>query len=339
MPSMRRTAGVDALVVDGSMGEHRFRDPCVILNPRAGSGKAKRRWAGLRPVLEEQLGPVDAKFTERPGHATQLAREALRNGADLVVATGGDGTLSEVVNGYFSDGHAINPNAALALVPLGTGGDFRRSANLPTSPTDAVQAIATSVPRRIDACRVQLQSPDGAPVERYCINLASFGIGGDVAVAGKNSFLTPYSGKAAFLWATAVSFLRFRPKPVRMAFDGNPPGDPIGVMEVMIGNGGYTGGGMLPCPLAKLDSGYLEITVVKEVSLFQFLRAVPILYSGRIHDHPECEHYRVRKIAATSEQSMLAEVDGEAVGGLPLTAEVLPGAVTFAGLAVGTEGG
>lgn len=329
---MRRSAGVDALVVDGSMGEHRFRNPCVILNPRAGSGKAQRRWAALRPVLEEQLGPVDARFTERPNHATQLAGEALQGGADLVVATGGDGTLSEVVNGYFSEGHAINPNAALALVPLGTGGDFRRSANLPSSPIEAVRAIATFSPRRIDACKVQLHSQDGVPVERYCINLASFGIGGDVAVAGKDSFLTPYSGKAAFLWATAISFLRFRPKPVRMAFDGNPPGDPIGVMEVMIGNGGYTGGGMLPCPLAKLDSGYLEITVVKEVSLFQFLRAVPILYSGRIHDHPECEHYRVRKIAATSDDSMLAEVDGEAVGGLPLTAEVLPGAVSFAGL-------
>lgn len=335
---MRRSAGVEALAVDGSMDERRFRKPCVILNPKAGSGKAKRRWAALRPVLEDQLGPVDARFTERPGHATQLAREALQGGADLVVATGGDGTLNEVVNGYFSDGHPVNANAALALVPLGTGGDFRRSANLPTSPTEAIRAIATSSPRRIDACKVQLQSRDGAAVERYCINLASFGIGGDVAVAGKDSFLTPYSGKAAFLWATAISFLRFRPKPVRMAFDGNPPGDPIGVMEVMIGNGGYTGGGMLPCPLAKLDSGYLEITVVKEVSLFEFLRAVPILYSGRIHDHPECEHYQVRKIAATSEETMLAEVDGEAVGGLPLTAEVLPSAVSFAGLEGSAEG-
>ena len=334
---MRRSAGVEALALNGSMDKHRFRNPCVILNPRAGSGKAKRRWAALLPILEGELGRFDAKFTEQPGHATQLARDALNDGADLVVATGGDGTLNEVVNGYFSDGHAINPNAALGLVPLGTGGDFRRSANLPSAPIEAVKAIAEGMPRRIDACRVRLVSQDGAPVERYCINLASFGIGGDVAVAGKHNFLTPYSGKAAFLWATAISFLRFRPKPVRMAFDGNPPGDPIGVMEVMIGNGGYTGGGMFPCPLAKLDSGYLEITVVKQVSLFQFLRAVPILYSGQIHDHPECEHYRVRKIAATAEETILAEVDGEAVGSLPLTAEVLPGAVSFAGLSAGPE--
>ena len=294
-----------------------------------------RRWSTVRPALEDELGPVEARFTEAPEHATQLAREALERGADLVIATGGDGTINEVVNGFFAEGRLVAPDAALALVPLGTGGDFRRSARLPASPLDAIRAIGSGETKRIDACRVQLTANDGEPLERYCINLTSFGLGGEVAVAGKNSALTPYSGQAAFLWATTISFLRFRPKAVRMAFDSAPPEDPIGIMEVAIGNGGYTGGGMLPCPLAELDSGYLDVTVVKEVGFFEFLRAIPILYSGKIHDHPECEHHRVHRFTATSDETVLAEVDGEAVGGLPLTAEVLPGALSFAGLSTG----
>ena len=319
------------------MPKRQFRKPCVILNPKAGSGRAKRRWTALYPELEAALGPIDARFTEAPGHATELTREALEAGADLVIATGGDGTLNEVVNGYFSNRTAVSPEAALALVPIGTGGDFRRSAKLPQSPRNAIAAIATGRLQRIDACRVQLTGHGGETIERYCINVASFGLGGDIAVAGKSNFLTPYSGTASFFWATTLSFLRYRPKAVRLALDGDPPGEPVRIMEIVLGNGGYHGGGMLPCPLAELDSGYLEVTVIKEVPFIEFLRASPILYSGKIHSHPQCRHYRVKTISASSDEVVLAEIDGEALGSLPLRAEILPRAVRFAGLGSADE--
>ncbi len=313
------------------MSERRFRKPCVILNPKAGSGKAKRRWTDLRPAIEEALGPVDARFTEAPEHAIELTRNALEGGADLVIATGGDGTLNEVVNGFFSNGDAVSPEAVLALIPFGTGGDFRRSAQVPQSPRAAIEAIANGKPRRIDVCKVRLTGHAGGIIERHCINVASFGLGGEVAVAGKNNFLTPYSGTASFLWATTFSFLRFRPKAVSLSLDGNPPSEPVRIMEVVLGNGGYHGGGMLPCPLAELDSGHLEVTVIKEVPFVEFLRAMPILYSGKIHSHSQCRHYRVKTVTATSDEAVLAEIDGEALGELPLSAEVLPRAIRFVG--------
>ena len=334
---MRRSPRLDRSTLKSFMIERQFRKPCVILNPKAGSGKAKRRWTTLYPELEAALGPIDARFTEAPEHATELTREALVAGADLVIATGGDGTLNEVVNGYFSNRTAVSPEAALALVPFGTGGDFRRSAKVPQSPREAIAAIATGGLQRIDACRVQLTGHGGETIERYCINVASFGLGGDVAVAGKSNFLTPYSGTASFLWATTFSFLRYRPKAVRLALDGDPPGEPVRIMEIVLGNGGYHGGGMLPCPLAELDSGLLEVTVIKEVPFIEFLRAAPILYSGKIHSHPQCRHYRVKTISASSDEVVLAEVDGEALGSLPLRAEILPRALRFAGLGSADE--
>lgn len=314
------------------MGSRRFRQPSVILNPRAASGKAGRRWPALRPVLESALGPVDARFTQGPNHASQLARDALGDGSDLVVVVGGDGTLNEVVNGYLSDGEPVAPGASIALCPLGTGGDFRRSARIPRSPQEAVKAIAIAPLRRIDACRVRLQTPDGSDVERYVLNVASFGMGGEVSVAAKQSLLTSVNGRAAFLWATVLTFLRYRPKAVRMTLDGVTAGEDMRVMQVAVGNGLYHGGGMNVCPLARLDSGFLEVTVIEEISLLNFLMSLPLLYSGKLYTHPRCHHHRVKQAAATSPVRVLAEADGEAVGRLPFSVEVLPGKVSIAGI-------
>lgn len=314
------------------MAAPRFQAPCVILNPRAASGKVVRQWPKLRSVFEEEIGPVEALFTNAPNHATDLAREALERGSDLVVGVGGDGTLNEIVNGYFQDRQAVSPDAALALCPIGTGGDFRRSSGIPESPREAIAAIATRDEVRIDALRVRLAAPDGSPVQRYCINLTSFGLGGEVSVAAKNSFLTPYSGRAAFLWATATTFLRFRAKAVSIAIDGSDPGKPVRIMQVAVGNGAYHGGGVCACPLAQLNSGSLDVTVIRETSFLDFLRSIPILYAGRILSHPKCSHYRGKHLKAFSDARVSVEVDGEPIGNLPLEAEILPSAVKLAGI-------
>ena len=317
------------------MGERRFRAPCVILNPRAASGKARRQWPSLRSVFEAELGPVNALFTKAPNHATELAREALEGGSDLVVAVGGDGTLNETLNGYFSDGQPVSPDAALGLCPIGTGGDFRRSSGIPESPREAIAAIATRQEVRVDAFRVRLTAQDESRLERYCINLTSFGLGGEVSVAAKTSFLTPYSGRAAFLWATATTFLRFRGKAVRIAIDRSRTAEPVRIAQVALGNGAYHGGGMCVCPRARLDSGSLDVTVIRETSFIDFLRSIPLLYSGEIFSHPKCDHYRAKRLEAFSDERVAVEIDGEAIGNLPLEAEILPSAVKLAGVRLG----
>ncbi|MDE0102185.1 MAG: diacylglycerol kinase family lipid kinase [Bryobacterales bacterium] len=313
------------------MAGRRFRKPCVILNPKAASGRALRRWPLLRPLFEESLGATEALFTEAPGHAIDLSRDALRGGADLIVACGGDGTLSEVVNGYLSAGPDSAAAAALGLCPFGTGGDFRRSAGIPRRPREAIGAMASRQTRLVDACRLRLRGHSGSTVERFCINTASFGMGGEVATAAKRSFLSSVSGKGAFLWATGLSFLRYRAKQVQLKV-GERPEQAVRIMQVALGNGTYQGGGMAICPKARLDSGRMEITVVEEVGLLTFLMSLRLLYAGTVYTHPKCHHFRARRVAATSQTKVAIEVDGEAIGTLPLEAEVLPGAVKMAGL-------
>ena len=316
------------------MADRRFRAPCVILNPRAASGKAQRKWRSLRPVLRRELGQFDRLVTEGPNHATELAQDAIRGGADLVVAMGGDGTLSEVVNGYFADGRPIAPETAVGLCPIGTGGDFRRASGIPTDPSGAIANIAHGATSRVDVLRLDLAGSGGRQIRRYCINVSSFGLGGEVSVAAKASFLAPYSGRAAFLWATALGFVRFRAKSVRLSLDGSDYAEPVRIMQVALGNGNCHGGGMLVCPRASFDSGAFDVTVIRKIGMLNFLLSLPRLYSGTILGHPRCEHYRVERLAAQSDERVSVEVDGEAVGHLPLSATILPSAVRIAGASI-----
>ncbi|MYB53260.1 MAG: diacylglycerol kinase family lipid kinase [Acidobacteriia bacterium] len=313
------------------MDTRRFRQPCVILNPKAGSGRSLRTWPRLQPLLEGRLGPVEALFTEAPGHATELARGALESGADLVVAIGGDGTLNEVVNGFLTDGRAVSEQAAVALLPLGTGGDFKRSAALPEISDEVIKEIAERELRRVDVCLARFHSYDGKPLERYFVNGAGFGLGGEVAISAKNNFLTRYSGTGAFLWATAVSFLTYRARTVRLAFDEGTALE-TSIMEVALGNGQSQGGGMQVCPRARLDSGSVDVSVIRKAGFFEFLAALPYLYSGRIYSHPKCDFFRARRVVAESDEEVSIQVDGEAVGTLPLEVETVPGAIPFAGI-------
>lgn len=313
------------------MVDRRFSKPVVILNPKAGSGKSLRAWPRLEPLIEARLGPVLALFTEAPNHAIELTREAIAGGADLVAVVGGDGTLSEVVNGFLSNGTALSANTSLALIPLGTGGDFKRSGLIPDTTEQVVAAIAERDIRQVDACVARFRAADGTPTERYFVNAAGFGIGGEVAVLAKNNFLTRYSGTGAFWWATAVSFLSYRAKRVRLTFDDAPTLE-TSVMEVALGNGRYEGGGMLLCPNASLDSGVIDITVISEAGFFEFLRALPYLYSGKAYSHPKIHGHSARHVVAESDEEVAIQLDGEALGKLPLEAEILPAAIPFAGI-------
>ena len=142
----------------------------AILNPRAGG-----RTTAYLPEGAEILE------TRAPGHATELTREALKRGAKTVIAVGGDGTINEVVNGFFEDEHPIQTDAALAVIPHGTGSDFSRTLNLPLDGTLAARIIQDGEKRLIDVMKVRYTTSDGNPKVRYAINVASFGLGGTVA--------------------------------------------------------------------------------------------------------------------------------------------------------------
>jgi YegS/Rv2252/BmrU family lipid kinase len=292
----------------------------AIVNPRAASGAAARQW----PEFVDALGLPEARFTERVGHAREIARELIEAGYDRILAVGGDGTISETVNGYLRGGAATRPEVELGFFPMGTGGDFRRSLGLRDA-AHAIEVIRAGHARTIDAGHIEFITHEGRPGERHFINLTSFGMGGEVASRAKN-FLSPASGKAAFLWATVEVFFRYRAKTVELSIDG---GDwrSHKILNIAAGNGRYHGGGMHVCPKAMLDDGAIDVTVIDDLRMFTLAKDLRVLYSENLYVHPKTHWARGRQIEARSAERVSIEVDGEPLGILPVKIRVIPGAI------------
>lgn len=295
----------------------------AVVNPRAAGGKTGRRWPHIARTLEQRLGPVSVRMTEASGDATALARGLLEEGYDLIVAVGGDGTINEVVNGLLENDQPVRPQARLGILPLGTGGDFRRTLGIGATIEEAVETLSTGVPLKMDVARAAFRARDGTRARRYFVNVASFGMGGEVAARAENA-ARPLGGTVAFLWATLGVFLGYRGKKVRLVLDDTKLPAEFFVTHVAVGNGEFQGGGMHPCPQAVLNDGLLEVTIIEHLGMFELARDIRILYSEDVYRHPKVRHHRARKVAAESDEPTYLEVDGEPVGQLPLEAVVLP---------------
>ncbi len=298
----------------------------VVANPRAAGGRAAKRWRQVARRLTSRFGPLEVRFTERPGHATELTRDLLLEGFDCIIGVGGDGTYNEIANGFVEDDRPVRPEACLGLLPMGTGGDFRRTLEIPAGLDEMIEALASAQPVEIDLGKIRYIRHDGRPAQRYFTNVASMGMGGEVCVRAKN-FFSRLSGRAAFLYATLQAFLVYRPGLIDLYLDGSAEGKRYRVLNIAVGNGMYHGGGMYVCPEAKLDDGWLEVTVIEHLGPLTMLRNLDYLYSGKIYEYPKVHHFRARRLRAEAVQTVRIEVDGEGLGMLPVEIGVVPKAM------------
>lgn len=302
----------------------------VIVNPVAGAGAARRRWPALACALERVLPGCEAACTEGPGHAVALARAAQAAGHDLVVAVGGDGTLGEVASGLLDDGRLPRATSALGLVPVGTGCDFARTLGL-RSIDEALERLGRGVARRIDAGRARLQGRDGATRERVFVNAAAFGCGGAVSEAiGRHAKLL--GGRLGFSLVTAWALLRHRDQRLWLSLDGRPA-DELLVTNVAVCNGRFFGGGMQVAPGAEATDGALDLTLWQGFGLRDFVLQRRRIYDGTHVRLPGTRTGRLTRLRAESDERVAVDLDGEALGQLPLEIEVLPAALSLAGWA------
>jgi YegS/Rv2252/BmrU family lipid kinase len=295
----------------------------VIANPAAAAGSTRRSVRRLEPALQGALGPYELVWTKGPRDAERIAREAVRSGVERLVVAGGDGTAAEVVSGLL--GAELGAYAEVAFLPLGTGADFHRSLGIPRDLDGAVAALASGKGRRIDAGRVRYVGSDGASHESHFVNVASAGLSGVVTrkVLGSKAL----GARLAFLFGTLRGLAGFRPPRVVVRLDGAVlPVDEIAL--VAAANGRYFGGGMFVAPDARPDDGLLDVVVVPAFSKPVLITKLPRLYSGTHLSVPGVTVHRGRHLELEPNGvPALAEVDGEPIAQLPMSIEVLPGAL------------
>jgi diacylglycerol kinase (ATP) len=298
----------------------------AIVNPKSGGGKAARLWAHVQRRLAQ---PVETRYTQKEGQAIELTAEALKRGARTIIAVGGDGTINEVVNGFFENDRLIAPDVALAIVPHGTGSDFVRTVPLPLEPQKAASLIAEGAAQPIDVARLHYTTMHNTTASRYFINVASFGMGGAVAANAKR-FTALLGSRAGFLTSTILTLVGFSGTEVTVRFDGAASVEAT-ITNVAIGNGQFHGAGMRVCPRAAIDDGMLDVTLIRYLGTTELIRRASVLYNGRIYEHPKVEFHRARQIVAESKQQTFIEADGELLGQLPIQVSILPSAIRLLG--------
>ena len=298
--------------------------PVVIVNPRSGGGLSEKRWFGLVGALSDGLGTFDTRFTEAPGHARTLAEEESRSGRSLVIAFGGDGTISEVADGLVAAGGT----AELGIIPRGTGGDFRRSLGIANEVAKAAEHVRKSKPRSIDVGRVSFVAHDGSKTSRHFVNVTSVGFSSVVA-SRANQGSKRLGGKAAFLSAVVRSLLTYDNAEITFSVDDGEPRR-MAVLLAAVGNGRFFGGGMKICPEALLDDGYFDLVTVGDMGRLEVLAKIHRIYSGQHLSMKEVQAVRCQRLhvaGVDSSANIPLEIDGETPGRLPATFEIVKGAL------------
>jgi YegS/Rv2252/BmrU family lipid kinase len=311
----------------GASSEAGLKGPYVfIVNPQSAAGSTRRRFERVRARFQAALPSLQVRLTEGPGHATELAREAVREGVAAVVAVGGDGTNNEVVNGFFDEaGERIESPTVFGAVTSGTGGDFRRTLGWTLEPRDDLARIEANRRRTIDVGRVRFRKKDGGEGVRCFVNIGSFGMSGAI-VETVNAGSKALGAKGSFLSATLRQMLSYRAPRVRLTLDDDEPRD-MAITTVAVANGQYFGGGMWIAPDARIDDGAFEVVVIKGASVGFWIKHGLKVYSGAHKDLAEVVCQPCRKVRAEplDGAEILLELDGEQPGMLPATFELLPG--------------
>jgi len=301
--------------------------PFLIVNPTSAAGRTGRHFDRIARAVRAAIGDFECAFTKARGDGVRLAREAVRSGGKLVVAVGGDGTASEVVDGLTAFGAPRDPDALFGFIPRGTGGDLRRTLGLPQDLDAAARALASRNALVCDLGRVEFVGTEGEQQVRHFVNVAGFGIGG--VVAGEvNRGLKLGGGKLSFMIASAKALLRWSDQPVRWRADGGAWKEEA-ITSLSVCNGRFFGGGMQVAPDARIDDGLFDVVVWSRLGITDFVTKRSMLYDGTHVKLPNTRVLRARVVEAepAGEKPVLLDVDGEQPGRLPARITMLPGAL------------
>ncbi len=285
----------------------------VVANPTAGRGKAGRRIGVAGSMLRELRVEHEVRVAGSAQEMESTCLDAAEQGAEIVAVIGGDGTVSCAANGLLGTG------AALAVLPAGTGDDFAGAIGARPFRA-AVRLLADPKTAAVDAVRVRT----GA-VERHFVNIAGAGFDSEVTETA-NAMTVNLGGTGTYLAALVTTLVAVHARPATTS-PSTASRSRVDAMLVVVGSGRSYGGGMKVLPDASVVDGVLDVCIVEALSKGAFLRAFPKVFTGRHTTHPKVRMARATRVTIEANRGLQVYADGEHVGPLPASFEVMPGAL------------
>lgn len=268
-----------------------------IVNPVAGAGKANSLLPRIKEIMKESGVDYDIYETRKPRDAIESARIAAKEGYDIVVAVGGDGTVNEVLNGI------VGTKATLAVIHGGKGNDFATAVNMPTEVNSACKALLDANIRSIDLGKV---------MDRYFIN--SVGIGFDAAVAERvNMGVKPFKGVSAYIYAVLEMLITYQTTDMEVDL-----GDGVFTCHptlVAVGIGQAYGGGMRILPDAIQDDGLFDVCILDKMKKPLMLYHFPKVFKGKLKNLEESKMFRTTEIKIKLSDARPMHLEGEILRG------------------------
>ncbi|ACI18889.1 diacylglycerol/lipid kinase family protein [Dictyoglomus thermophilum] len=264
----------------------------ILFNPTSNRGKAEKKYNELIKILNEEEIDYTVEFTLGKEGTIRQVEEALKKGADVVVAAGGDGTINEVVNG-------LKGRGILGIIPLGRGNDIAISYRIPRDLRGAVKLLKNGVIREVDMGLL-----DG----RYFVGIAGTGFVGDVNYNSNKLNLTGFKGYIISVFTTLKGF---KYPECEVSFDGVSWRGRITL--IALGNTSYYGGGMKLLPNSDPEDGYFDIGIVQKIHPLELVATFPLVYVGKHTINPHIKIYRGREVKIVSDHELIISFDGEMI--------------------------
>jgi len=336
----------------------------LIVNPNSCSGLTGKDWEALYVKIKGTLRESPkVVFSKKPGDGTALTRKFLKRGTKTIVAIGGDGTINEVANGFFeepvgiygskpgikrstaaiSSNNAgigpspsvlkpINPDAIMAVVPCGTRNVLAKSLDLPEGVIECCRSYSTGKARKIDVISATVTNANDRSTRntRIFLNAAEIGLAAEIIDRSKKIREVVNSRIVSTITSILATLPSYQSNECEVVLEGRQRKIVTKMTLGIVANGRFLGGGFEAAPRADMSDGFLDVLILKDSGSLKMLGELPSMKDGHYKEEGNMIYKKSRKVSfASKERDVTVTIDGEPIGILPATFEVIHDALTI----------
>jgi YegS/Rv2252/BmrU family lipid kinase len=295
-----------------------------LINPNAGNEDGEREWPYISELLAKNNVNFEFAFTERIGHAEEIISEKILLGWRNFVVVGGDGTLNETINAVFKQNAVPTTEINLGLMQMGTGNDWARYYGFDTDYLKVINRLENGKTKRQDVGKISYLA-NGEKKQTYFINIAGLCFDSVVVKATNRMKERGKRTKSAYIISLLRSLIKYKPWHLKITINDETLEGKF--LSISIGNGKYSGGGMMQTPDAVIDDGWLHVTIYENMPKFKIVTNIKKLYSGTILKVKGVRSFKTKEFKIESKETIFAETDGEIIGSTPYLIGIVPNSV------------